>query len=199
MKKIIVILLLIAVKTTFAQGNIISSNTVIQTCIKDMQCFSINNSSYLFYDDSKQSLYLKVDFKKFKVGDDTIDDWLNDLVDTYLYFKAPFDASNFSGLTNNNHKTYKVNGQALLNGIWHTQAVEITIYQSEGGLLDQNSNKNNFDLYKINFSINILPREYKIHKKPHHLKKSIFIGVSLGRINQLQPGMQGLLGEAYNH
>ena len=178
---------------------LISSNTAIQTCIKDVQCFSINNSSYLFYDESKSSFYLKVDFNKFKVGQDSIDDWLNDLTDNFLYFKAPMDPSNFSNLSNNKFKTLKLNGQVFLNGVWRSQTIDLSIYMIENGFLNQSINKNNYDLYKVNFSISLLPKDFNVHKKPHHLKKTIFIGVTLGRINQLQPGMQSALGEAYDH
>ena len=179
--------------------NIISSNTGIQTCIKDHQCFSINNASYLFYDESKSSFYLKLDFSKFKVGEDSIDEWLNDLTDNFLYFKAPMDAVNFKDLANNHHKTIKLHGQVFLNGIWQTQNTELSLYMTENGLLNQNNNQNNYDYFKVNFSLSILPKDFKVDKKPHHLKKTIFIGVTLGRINQLQPGMQKLLGEAYDH
>lgn len=87
----------------------------------------------------------------------------------------------------------------FLNGIWHSQSTELSLYMTENGLLNQNNNQNNYDLYKVNFTISFLPKDFKVDKKPHHLKKSIFIGVTLGRINQLQPGMQKLLGEAYDH
>lgn len=199
MKHIITfIIVTLSVLTARAQ-DLISSNTMIQTCIKDMQCFSVSNSSYLFYDESKSSFYLKLDFKKFRVGQDSIDDWLNDLSDNYLYFKAPMDPGAFSNLANHNHKTIKLNGQVFLNGIWHNQTIDLSLFMTENGMLNQNINNNSYDFYKVNFSLSILPKEFKVHKKPHHLRKTIFIGVSLGRINQLQPGMQSLLGEAYNH
>lgn len=185
-------------KASFSQS-IISSNTGIQTCIKDHQCFSINNASYLFYDESKSSFYLKLDFSKFKVGEDSIDEWLNDLSENFLYFKAPMDAANFKDLANNRHKTIKLHGQVFLNGIWQAKDTELSLFMTENGLLNQNNNQNNYDLYKVNFTLSILPKEFKVDKKPHHLKKTIFIGVTLGRINQLQPGMQKLLGEAYDH
>ncbi|MBK9282810.1 MAG: hypothetical protein IPM51_00655 [Sphingobacteriaceae bacterium] len=199
MKKIIFqTILAFAPFLLFSQENI-SSPTFIQTCIKNHQCYSISNSSYLFYDETKSSFYLKVDFSKFEIGIDSIDDWLKDLEETSLLFKAPMDPSHFSGLANHNHKTIKLNGQVFLNGIWHNQSVELNLYMTENGLLNQNNNQNNFDLYKVNFILNILPKEFNIHKKPHHLKKSIVIGVTLGRINQLKPGMIPFLGEAYNH
>lgn len=178
---------------------IISSSTFIQTCVQKTQCFSINNASFLFYDESKQALYLKLDFNKFKTGQDTIDDWLTDLTSTNLYFKAPLGAEQFTNLSNHNHKTLKLNGQVYLNGIWHSQTVELSLFVTESNLLNNNNNESIYDVLKMNFSLSILPRDFKVHKKPHHLRKTIFIGISLGRVNQLRPGQEQLLEEAYYH
>ena len=49
----------------------------------------------------------------------------------------------------------------------------------------------------FNFSLPIAPKDFKIHKKPHHLTKTIFIGLALGRINLLLPGQETILGDAY--
>jgi hypothetical protein len=136
---------------------------------------------------------------KFKVGVDSIDDWLNDLNETFLYFKVPIDAKQFNNLSNHTHHHVKENGQIFINGIWHTQKVEITIFMTENGLLNTNNVGDKFDNYKVNFLLNIIPKDFKIQKKPHHIKKTIVIGVTLGRINKLQPGMEKLLEEAYNH
>ncbi len=186
--------------TARAQG-IISSNTFIQTCVHQSQCFSINNSSYLFYDESKNTFFLKVDFLKFKTGQDTLDDWLDDLASTYLYFKAAMDKEVFqSGFANHHTKVLKLHGQAFLNGIWHKQDVEISLFTSDNGLLNTTGNQTIYDSFKVNFSISIIPKEYQIHKKQHHLKKTIFIGVTLGRINLLQSGMELIPQEVlYRH
>lgn len=183
----------------FSQS-IVSSSTYIKTCIDKTECSSISNSSYLFYDQSKGALYLKLDFNKFRTGEDSVDYWLDDLKETNLYFKVDFPQENFTGLTNHQHKTYKLNGQVFLNGIWHHQSIDITIYSSENSIASNtNSGQNIYDNYKINTSFNILPKDFKINKKPHHLKKIIFVGIALGRINQLLPEQQAILGEAYNH
>jgi hypothetical protein len=154
----------------------------------------------LFFDENSSNLYLKVDFESFKVGQDSIDDWLDDLSGSFLYFKARLPDGFFLGLSNHNHKTEKLNGRVFLNGIWQNQSMEITVYSSENSIMTSNTNGNAFDNYKVNFSLSISPREFKLHKKPHHLRKTIFIGVALGRINLLPPASaEQLLGEAYNH
>lgn len=182
----------------FAQPGIISSNTYIQTCIDKTQCSSINNSSYIFYDENSSNLYLKIDFARFKVGQDSIDDWLDDLTGSYFYYKARLPENFFNGLSNHAHKTEKLNGKIFFNGIWQNQSMEITVYSSENSIISSNTNGNSYDNFKVNFSLPIAPKDFKIHKKTHHLRKTIFIGVALGRINLLAPEATHLLGEAYN-
>jgi hypothetical protein len=38
--------------------------------------------------------------------------------------------------------------------------------------------------------ISFKPKEFKLDKKPHHLKKTISINIGSGYINQLKPGME---------
>lgn len=196
--KLFTLLLLITVVLTTRAQNIISSNTYIQACIDKTQCSAINNSSYLFYDENGSNLYLKIDFATFKTGQDSIDDWLNDLTGTFLYFKAPLDQEAFKGLSNHNHKTLQLHGELFLNGVWHNKTVEITMFASDNSIMNTTTNGNLYDQVKTNFSFSIAPRDFKLHKKPHHLRKSIFVAISLGRFNLLPPGAKHLLGEAYN-
>lgn len=199
LKKIIVLLTILFFQKTFAQG-IISSSSFIQTCINKSQCFSINNSSVLFYDESKSAFYLKIDFLKFKTGQDTLDDWLDDLSSSNLYFTAPMDKEIFqSGFSNHHIKVIKLQGQVFLNGVWHNQDVEMDLYSSENSVSEIKNNQNIYDQIKVNFSLTLSPKDFKIHKKAHHLKKTILIGVSLGRINLLLPSMIDILKEAYDH
>lgn len=182
-----------------AQQDVVSSNIYIQTCIDKTQCSSINSAGYLYYDESKQQIYLKVDFNKFKTGEDSVDYWLKDLTETFLIVKASLNTESFLGLSNNNHKTYKLAAQVFINGIWQTQNIDVTIFSAENSILAHNAFGNNYNKYKLNFSINIVPKDFKIHKKSQHLKKTIFLGVALGRVNLLTPALQTQLGEAYNH
>lgn len=197
MKYKITLLLLFILSAFKFIAQTVSSTTYVQTCYNKTQCSSINNSSFLFFDEARNELYLKVDFNNFKSGEDSIDDWLNDLTETALYFKAPFQADNFSGLSNHNHKNYTLHGQVFFNGIWHNQTIELSVFAAESNTLGPNNNGNKYDNYKVNFSLSIAPKDFKIHKKPHHLTKTIYIGLALGRINLLLPGKETILGEAY--
>jgi len=197
MKSKVITFLLVLFFASAKSQHIVSSNTYIQTCVDKAQCSAINNSSYLFYDEADNMLYLKVDFNDFKSGHDSIYDWLEDLAHTNLYFKAPIAKEEFYGLKNHEHKVVKLNGRVLFNGIWHNQTVSVSLFSSEGSLVSRNNNGNMYDNYKMNFTLSVLPRNFKIHKMPHHLRKVITIGLVLGRINLLQPGNDQILGEAY--
>jgi len=184
-----------AILSVKSQG-IQSSNTYIQTKYHHAVCFSVNNSSYLFYDESKQTLYLKIDFSKFKSGQDSLDEWLDDLSSTNFYFKAELDKHAFDGgFSNSQGKSLKLNGQAFLNGVWHNHQIDLSLFSAEA----KSGSVNPYEQVRANFGLAILPKDFKIHKKPHHLKKVINIGVTLGRINLLSPDMVNLLKEVYDH
>ena len=198
-KAALLLLLLFCVRNAVGQS-IQSSNTYIQTKYHHALHYSVNNSSYLYYDESKQSLYLKIDFSKFKTGNDSLDDWLNDLSGTFFYLKFEIDKQVFqNGFTNHQHKTLQLKGQAYLNGIWQTQDVELSLYSIENSVQGTNTNTNVYENIRLNFGLAILPKDFKIHKKAHHLKKVINIGITLGRINLLLPGMEKELQEIYDH
>ena len=177
-----------------------SSNTYIQTRYDHALHYSVNNSSYLFYDESKQTLYLKVDFAKFKSGNDSLDSWLEDLSGTYFYLKMEIDKHVFeSGFSNHGQKSLDVKAQAYLNGVWKTEHVVLSIYSVENSVQGTNTNVTVYDNLRINFGISILPKDFKVHKKSHHLKKVINIGMTLGRINLMLPGFEKELKEIYDH
>lgn len=182
-----------------AEG-LIPSNAYIQTCIDKSQCFAINSSAFVFYDESKEAVYLRLDLKKFKTGEDTLDAWLDDLGGDFLYMKAPLEKSNFlGGLANYNSKTFRINAQVMLNRVWNDEPVELTISQSEPVPLEPNTGTGNYANKRITFALVLAPKNYKVHKGSHHVKKTIYIGVHSGRINQVKDNMYLLLGEAYDH
>ena len=197
MKKHFILLCFVVLAWIAKAQNVISSSAYIQTCIQKTNCFSVNNTSYLFYDESKEELILKLDFKKFKSGQDTIDDWMNDLNGSNLYFIAHINKGEFTALSNNNSKVIKnVSGSIYFNDIWQNTVTEVTIFQtSENSMLSRSTNDNAYDTFKVNFGFSFLPKDFKIHKRAHHLKKIITIGVAAGRVNQLKPEMQGLIQE----
>ncbi|MBL7932834.1 MAG: hypothetical protein JNL60_13075 [Bacteroidia bacterium] len=184
---------------------LLSSNAYIQTCIDQSQCFSINSSALLFYDEPKGAFFLKLELTKFKTGTDTLDDWLDDLGSEFLYLKVPIQKENFiGGLSNNNYKTFKINNASvLLNGIWHDEFLELTLSQAEpNNPLVPSPKSSGNDTYaniRATFSLVLSPKNYKVHRKAHNVKNTIYIGVHSGRINLIRDNMYTLLGEAYDH
>jgi hypothetical protein len=178
--------------------NITPSNTYVRTCVRNIECSSINSSSYLFYDEVHEKFYIALDFNKVKTGIDSVDYWLQDLTDTPFYYKASLAKNQFPQLSNYNAKTIKLNGEAFLNNIWYAQSMDISILRAEGDMMSGTPGGDKYDAYKVNFSFEFSPKNFNIHKKPQRLTNTIFIGVGGGQINILQPGMEGLVGEAFN-
>lgn len=181
------------------QDDLLSSGTVIESCNDRQDCLTVNSFSYLYYDESKNEFYLKVDFSSFRAGADTNDNWLNRVKDTLLFFKAIFPKEQFPTLSNQNTKTYKVNGQVFYGNVWKDQTIELSIYTSENSILNTPGNTANFryDNYKVTFSIPFVPKDFKTYKKLYYNDQTVNINVGLGRINMLKPGMEFLLKDAY--
>jgi hypothetical protein len=197
MKERIILLFLLIASGLNAQ-NIISTNAYVQTCIQKTNCFSENITAFMFYDESREELILKVDFNKVKTGKDTLDDWKEDLSGSYFYFIGHLNKDVFVQQSNNNSRQIKLNGKIFFNDIWQTTITEITVFQTtENSMLNRNTNDNSYDFYKLTFGLSFMPKDFKIHKRPHHLKKSISIGVSAGRVNQLKPEMEKLVEEIH--
>jgi len=197
MRKICLLFLFLFTHSMFSQ-DIVSSSTEIRTCIDETQCSSINNYGYLFFDESKNEFYLKIDFFRPTTTSPT-EDWLTDLWDTSFYFKAHFENNDFPSPSNYNSKTYRVNGQMLLNRVWHNQTIDMTIFTSENTLLDPARGGSAYDIYRVNFSMSFSPKDFKIDERPYHLKNPVFIFVTFGKINLLKKGMEWMVGEAYDH
>jgi hypothetical protein len=201
MKKWLISMLICVAFSSGAQiSDIASSNTSVKTCVEEKQCTSIDDASYLFYDESKNEFYLKVDFTRFDAEKDSANSWLNDLMDTHLYFKGYFEKEKFIPPTGTNSASFKVNGKTFLNGKWNDQTVDITVFTLENTIVvNPATDKSKYDQYKVNFSLSILPKDFNVQKKLHHLNNVIYIDVTLGRINLLRPGMEHLVKEAYDY
>jgi len=181
------------------QNDLLSSSTVIESCNDQQDCLTANSVSYLYYDESKNEFFLKVDFSSFRVGADTNDNWLNRVKDTLLYFRAIFPKEQFPPLSNQNTKTFKLNGQVFYGNVWKDQVVELSIYSNENSILNTPGNNANFryDNYKVNFSIPFVPKDFKMYKKLYYNDQTVNINVGMGRINMLKPGMEFLLKDVY--
>jgi hypothetical protein len=189
------ILCLLLSYSLFAQ-RIMNSTVHVQTCYHEKECFSVSESGVLFYDEASHNLYLKLDFKKFKIGNDSLDEWLLDLEDSYLYFKAQVMPEQFPSLSNHNARQFKINGDIKLNGIHHNKKCEMAVYEiSEQSMLFVNNDNKYFDHLRIILALNIVPKEHKIDKKSHHHKKTIYVQISQGYINLIKPGMENIVRE----
>ena len=179
---------------------LISSNTSVESC-NDMEgCLTVNNLSYLYYDESKNEFFLKLTFSDFRNEEtDTIDNWLNREKDSSFYFKAILPKEQFPALSNENTKTYKLNGRIFYNNVWKDQVIELTIYTTENSLLSTTGVNSNlkYDAYKVNFNIPFVPGDFKKYDLLYYDDQTVNINVTLGRINLLKPGMEFLLNEAY--
>ncbi|MFN5627985.1 MAG: hypothetical protein ACK48W_01740, partial [Bacteroidota bacterium] len=83
----LLLLFIFSFKILFSQ-TINSSNTFVQTYYNKSMVSSINNASYIFYEENKGLIFLKLEFKKFLEEGDSLNDWLFDLAESHLYFKA---------------------------------------------------------------------------------------------------------------
>lgn len=185
--------------TALRSQEVFPSNTYVRTCLSDIECSSINSSSFLFYDQSRGKFYIKVDFNLLKTGIDSVDFWLEDLSGTNFYFKASLPTEFIPAVSNYNRKTFRLSGQAFLNGVWQPKTIEITVFRAESDMKNNGVDGMEHAAMRVNFNFSIQPKDFNIHKKPQRLTNTIFIGVGSGRINVLKPGMENLVGEAYNH
>jgi len=184
-------LILIITSLQVSAQEIFSSKTYINTCYHNQQCFSLNNSSFVFYNEDNHELIIVIDFAKFKIGNDTLDEWLDDLDDTKLIFKGYLQTANLLDLTHHNSKALVVNGVMSFNGIAHAHSIEFTLFElPREGMLFMDNQNNYFDRINANLQFGFYPKEFKINKKPHHLKKKITVAIYRGYVNPFRPGME---------
>ncbi len=190
--KIIYFLLILCFfgENVFSQ-DVFPSNTSIKTCIQKEICFGNQNSSNLFYSEANSEFYLVIDFAKFKTGIDSLDAWLDDLDDSKFIFMGQLNFDKLPALSNNGYKTIHINGTATFNGVSHAHMVDIILFSiPQEGILYRNTGNDYYDKIRVNMEIAFKPKEFKIDKKQHHLKKTISINIGSGYINQLKPGME---------
>jgi len=186
----LLLMLLLSPLISLAQ-NVHSSKTYINTCYNNQQCFSLNSSSYIFYDQDSHALIIAVDFAKFKIGKDSLDEWLDDLDDSKLIFKGYLNANDLLSLSQNNAKAIIVKGSMRFNGVSHAHSIELTLFEiSREGMLFIDNQNDYFDRINANIQFGFYPKEFKINKKPHHLKKKITLAIYRGYINPFKPGME---------
>lgn len=194
MKKqnILLLLLLNLFSIFYSQGPSVS-NAYIKTCYQNINCFSSGNASSIFYSEGKQELIILIDFKAFKTGIDSLDEWLQDLEDSKFTFIGHLDKDKLLQLNHHNFKTLSVNGKIKFNNIVHGHGVELVLYEisKEGILYTENSNIY-YDRIRANVQLIFYPKEFKINRKKHHLKKVISIDIGKGYVNPLKPEWEHL-------
>ncbi len=194
MRKIICLFALFFVAGKVSAQEVFPSNTFVQTCIQKEVCFANQNSANLFYNEASSEFFVVVDFKKFKIGVDSLDAWLDDLDDTKFIFKGSLSSDKLPALSNNGYKTLQVNGNITFNNVIHSYSVDLVLFIiSPDGMLYRNTGNDYYDRIRSNIQISFKPKEYKIDKKPHHLKKTISINIGSGYINPLKPGMESFI------
>lgn len=174
------------------------SDTYVRTCLSDIECSSINSSSFIFYDETRSNFYIKIDFNLLKTGIDSVDFWLEDLTDTYFYFKATLMPADLPGLSNYQRKNIRLPGQAFMNGVWRPKTIDVTFFRAETDMTSDHPGGIDYSATRVNFNFSIEPKNFNIHKKPLRLTNTIFVGVGAGRLNLLRPGMEDHVGEAFN-
>lgn len=196
MKKIHLILIFAFVCLYSKSQNVISSSAYLQTCVQKTNCYSESNRALIFFNETKNELVLKIEFDKFKSKSDTLDNWIDDLLGTSLYYVIQLNKQVFEAISNNTQKNVKVLGSVYLNGIWHNNEIELVIFKNNNnGITNTTTNNNHYDEYSVSFGFSFMPKDYKIHKRPHHLKNQITIGVTAGKINELKPEFENFLKE----
>ncbi len=184
MYKTLLIFLFLA-NIAFAQ-QVNASKASVNTCYDEHSCFSLSEAAYIFFDEKNHELTFLIDFTNFKMGNDTIDEWLTDLADTKLLFKGQLNADNLLSFSHNNSKTITVNGSITFNGVSHAHSIELLLFEiPQGSFLYLGNSQQPYDRISANLQFSFLPKEFKLNKKPHHLKKTISVSIYRGFINPL--------------
>lgn len=174
--------------------NTVPSTAYIQSCYDKQNCYSISNSALVFFNNENSELIVKLDFNKFKLGNDTLDEWLKDLSCSNLIFKGQLKSNNLLELSHHNSKSILVNGLIAFNGISKPYAVELNIFEiPKDALLYKENSQDYFDRINLNMQLAFSPKDFNIDKKNQHYKKTVTIAVSRGYINELKPGMEFLI------
>lgn len=188
------LLVLVLYTSSLFSQDVKPSKTYIQTCYQNQQCFSLNDNSFIFYNPSNHELTITTDMAKFKIGNDTLDEWLNDLDDTKLTFRGLLNTDNLLLLTHHNSKAILVNGQISFNGVIHAHTIEITLFEiTREGMLYSDNKNDYFDRINANLQFGFYPKEFKINKKAHHLKKKITLAIYKGYINPYKPEFENTI------
>ncbi len=175
--------------------NIIPSTAYIQSCYHKHECFSISNSALVFFNPGKNELIAQVDFNKFKLGNDSLDQWLKDLSETNLVFRGNLNTSDLLTLSHHNSKSLIVDGLINFNGFTKPYSLELNIFEvpKDASLLFKENSQDYFDRVNANIQIAFYPKDFNVDKRHQHYKKSVSIAIYRAYINELKQGMEFLI------
>ncbi|HEY1039717.1 MAG TPA: hypothetical protein VGF30_09950 [Bacteroidia bacterium] len=196
MKTIATLICLLAFVLKGRSQDILSSSISIETCMDSIDCYSGNNSGILFYDETKSALYLRVNFNDEK---DSIIQWYKGLPEDNLYFKVVVPPDFFKNTALYDKKVIPLTGLIFYNGYWQPQKVDVGLFVTESSNLVIDTKTDPYQFFKINFAFTLLLSEFEEFHAVTEYHEIISVGLSSGRINELKPGMEPLLGAAYNH
>ena len=175
--------------------NILPSNTFIQACYNNTECYGISNSAQIFLNNNTGDFLIQMDFNGFRIGNDTLDDWLNDLSKSCFVFTGNIHAKELTGIINNNSQPVVVNGKIDFNGYSKPYNLEVVFFrQSREGTLISNSAQNPLDRIAISsMQIVFHAKDFHIGDRAHHFKKTIRITITRGYINEWTPEVNLLI------
>ena len=135
-KTLIVVLVVITFNIVMVQGQSYSSSRVyVQTNYHKEVCFSFSSDAFLYYDANKQELSFSIDFSTFKVGIDSLDEWLDDLSDGKLKFVASLPEDQLPPISNHSSRLFHLGGDLTMNGKTNKHIVDAVIFS----ITDQNT------------------------------------------------------------
>lgn len=186
---------LMTLSTAGLAQNIMPSNAFVETCYNKTDCYRISNSAFIFKNSISGEFLLQVDFSKFKVGNDTLDDWLFDLSKTYLLFHGQLSATDMANINNNSSKPCIVNGTIDFNGYTKPYRLELTFYRSMGtGTVISNTLPANFvDRPTVTLQLAFHAKDFHIGNRSHHYKKTIRLAISRGYVNEWTPEVNAMI------
>lgn len=167
--------LLAAVSLRAQQG----SSTLIQTCHENTNCYHTKTPSFIYYDEGRAEMFIKMDLSQAG-QDDSLGKWLQGI--KKFQFVAALDKGKFPQPSNYHANYVTVNGITSVNGVSHQQQIDITIYQIEQGITTRPNNNNQYDEYRVDLSIPLVPEDYNLGSD---LKGTVFISINAGIINQV--------------
>jgi hypothetical protein len=187
MKPIIISLLVLFSFESQAQTPF-GSSTLVQTCYNNQNCYYTRLKSFIYFDEGRSEMYVKIDFSDITNTGDSANAWIRSLAKKHLIFQAHLEASEFPPLSNYNANTIHLDGLVTFNGVSHKQPIEVVIYEvSENSYTSIKVNNNNYDKYRVDLTLQIAPLDYDLSST---LKETIFIGVSSGIFNITNAGSE---------